>query len=236
MVTRRYEASQQTYDAKDLGAVADNLGQPVVRPFFALDLLLDDPLYFWTGLGELTLGGVTYTGAGNLLNVSTISETGDIRAANATVTLSGIPSSMLSLALQTKYHGRLAKIKFGLTSLDQDFLLTEGGDLLLQENGGEISVSFGDATVLSTLFVGYMDQMSIDEGPDTSAIALSLESKLVDLERPRIIRYTSEAQAIRFPNLPYADKAFEFVNDLQTRPLLWGKGVKTESGGSFLGF
>ena len=207
MVTRRYEASQQTYDAKDLGAVADNLGQPVVRPFFALDLLLDDPLYFWTGLGELTLGGVTYTGAGNLLNVSTISETGDIRAANATITLSGIPSSMLSLALQTKYHGRLAKIKFGLTSL-----------------------------VLSTLFVGYMDQMSIDEGPDTSAIALSLESKLVDLERPRIIRYTSEAQAIRFPNLPYADKAFEFVNDLQTRPLLWGKGVKTESGGSFLGF
>lgn len=207
MVTRRYEASQQTYDAKDLGAVADNLGQPVVRPFFAIDLLLDDPLYFWTGLGELTLGGVTYTGAGNLLNVSTISETGDIRAANATITLSGIPSSMLSLALQTKYHGRLAKIKFGLTSL-----------------------------VLSTLFVGYMDQMSIDEGPDTSTIALSLESKLVDLERPRIIRYTSEAQAIRFPNLPYADKAFEFVNDLQTRPLLWGKGVKTESGGSFLGF
>ena len=70
MVTRRYEASQQTYDAKDLGAVADNLSQPVVRPFFSIDLLLDDPLYFWTGLGELTLGGVTYTGAGNLLNVS----------------------------------------------------------------------------------------------------------------------------------------------------------------------
>lgn len=225
MANRQYADGGYTYKAKDLGGVAANLGEAVLRPFFAVDLMLDDPLYYWTGLGDLVLGGVTYTGAGNFLNVSALSETGDIKAANASVSMSGIPSAFLSLALQTQYHGRVARIKFGITFPDVDFLLAETGDSLTQENGGGLSTTIGDGTGLSTLFVGYMDQMTIDEGPETSTITMDLESKLVDLERPRILRYTTESQAMRFPNAAFPDLAFEFVNDLQTRPLMWGKGV-----------
>lgn len=230
MVTRQYQDGGYTYAGKDLGAIATNLGNATLRPFFAVDLMLDTPIYFWTGLGDLTIGGVTYTGAGNLLDVNTASETGDIRAANATLALSGIPGSLISVALQTKYHGRIARIKFGLTGLDEDFLLQENGDFLLQENGAAISISVGDGEVLTTLFVGYMDQMTIDEGPEASTISLTLESKLVDLERPRPIRYTTEGQRVRFPD-SVPDLAFEYINDLQDKPLMWGRGVKMGGGG-----
>lgn len=231
MVTRRYEVSGDTYTGKDMGSIAANLGKAEIRPFYAVDFELDDtPLHFWTGLGDLTLGSVTYTGAGNLLTISALSETSDVRSAGANISLSGIPGSLLSLALQTKYHGRIARIKFGLTALNQDFLLQESGDYLLQESGAAISVSIGDAQALTTLFVGYMDQMIIDEGGDTSTISVSLESKLVDLERPRPIRYTTESQRVRFPNFP-PDKAFEYVADLQDKPLMWGRGVKMGGGG-----
>ena len=224
MADRQYADGGYTYEAKNLGSITANLGEAVLRPFFAVDLMLDDPLYYWTGLGDLVLGGVTYTGAGNLLTISSLSETGDIKAANASVSMSGIPSSFLSLALQTQYHGRVARIKFGFGLQTLDFLLTENSDFLTQENGGRLSTTPEDGAPLSTLFVGYMDQLTIDEGQETSTITMDLESKLVDLERPRILRYTTESQAMRFPNAAFPDLAFEFVNDLQTRPLLWGKG------------
>lgn len=196
MVTRRYEDSGETYTGKDFGSVAANLGDATVEPFFAVDLMIDDtPIYLWTGVGELTVGDVTYTGGGNLLDVTTAAETGDIRATNATISVSGISASLLSVALQTKYHGRIARIKFGIGSS------------------------------LTTLFIGYMDQMTINEGEDTSTISLAIESKLVDLERPRPIRYTTESQRIRFPNAR-PDLAFEFINDLQDKPVMWGRGVK----------
>jgi hypothetical protein len=69
------------------------------------------------------------------------------------------------------------------------------------------------------LFVGYMDQMNIDEGPDTCTIALAVESKLIDLERPRVQRYTSASQKARYAG----DLAFDFIPDLQDRPLSWGR-------------
>jgi len=205
MVTRRYEDSGETYTAKDLGAVAVNLGNASIRPFFAVDLLFDTPQYYWTGLGDLTVAGVTYGGAGNLLDISALPETSEIKAANATISLSGINGALLSTALQTQYHGRLARVKFGLS----------------------------DPVVLVEIFVGYMDQMTIEEGPDSCTISLSLESRLVDLERPRPVRFTTESQRLRFPNKT-PDKAFEFINDLQTKPLMWGRGVRMSAGGGGL--
>ena len=68
------------------------------------------------------------------------------------------------------------------------------------------------------VFSGYMDQMTIDEGVETCTIGLTLESRLIDLERPRNRRYTSENQKTRFPN----DEAFDFVESLQGQRLAWG--------------
>ena len=64
-----------------------------------------------------------------------------------------------------------------------------------------------------------MDQMTIAEGPETSTIALSVESRLIDLERIRTRRYTSEDQKRRFPG----DLGLDFVNSIQDKELFWGR-------------
>ena len=65
----------------------------------------------WTGYGDLVVDGKTYTGAGNLLNIDSSSESLEMRANGFTVTLSGMDSSILSIALQEPYTGRPITVK-----------------------------------------------------------------------------------------------------------------------------
>ena len=61
--------------------------------------------------------------------------------------------------------------------------------------------------------------MSIDDGGQTCTISVSAESRLIDLDRTRERRYTSEDQKIDFPN----DKGLEFIADLQDKEIIWGR-------------
>jgi hypothetical protein len=217
---------------RDTTGLTEALSEPEVYPFFAVELMFDTrtvdfggvniesgPLYLWTGLGDLTIGDITYTGTGSMLQISDVKETADIAAAGATLTISGIPTEILALALQEPYQGRLCYLKFGMIGANKDFLLKQDGSFLLLENSSSIDISTGDPDALTDLFVGYMDQMNIDEGPETSVIGLAVESKLIDLERPRIQRYTSASQKARYAG----DLAFDFIPDLQDKPLSWGR-------------
>ena len=57
--------------------------------------------------------GVEWVGTGNLLSVSSIEETTELAVRGATITLSGVPSEVISLALQSAYQGRVSNIYFG---------------------------------------------------------------------------------------------------------------------------
>lgn len=192
-----------------------------IQPFFAVRLFFDtQTLNFWTGLGELSVGGVTYTGTGQLLQISQLQETAEISAKGATITLSGIPSNLISLALTEPYQGRVCEIYFGAIDANRVYLKDEDGNYILNEDSSRIDIGTGDPNDIVQVFSGYMDQMNIDEGAETSAIGLAIESKLIDLERPRVFRYTDANQKSRFVN----DKGFEFVEDLQDRRFNWGRG------------
>ena len=197
---------------------------PTVRPFFAVELLFDSPneLRFWTGVGDITYDGDVYTGSGNLMQISEIQESSDVAARGATITMSGIPSNLISLALDEDYQHRIAKIKFGIftesVSSDSELLINDSDFLLLNDAGDRLLIGYDSTITMVDLFVGRMDQMSIDEGPNTSTIALTIESKLIDLERPRVRRYTDASQQSRFPG----DRAFEFVTRLQDESLTFG--------------
>jgi hypothetical protein len=73
--------------------------------------------------------------------------------------------------------------------------------------------------VFNQLFSGYMDQMSIEDGADTCTIELKVENRLIDLERARVARFTSAYQKSVYP----ADKGLNFLEDMQGKPLTWGK-------------
>jgi len=174
--------------------VQEALDDEVIEPFFAIELLFDSaPIRLWTGIGDATIDGETYIGTGNLLDISSVEETTEIAVRGATITLSGMSSEVISLALQSPYQGRVCNMYFGVA------------------NGSVYSN-------LTQIFSGYMDEMNIDEGADFGTIELKVENKLIDLERARVARYTSQYQKSLYPN----DRGFDFVEDIQLREILWG--------------
>ena len=195
------------------------ISQEVVQPFFAVELLFDgnETLRMWTGQGTLVLDdGTQWVGTGNLLDISSIEETSEMSVKGATLTLSGVPSEVLSLALSEPYQGRVCNIYFGTFS--SGALLKETNNYILLQDGSRINVETGEKG-FNQLFSGYMDQMNIDDGPETSTIELKVENRLIDLERARVARYTQFYQKSVYPD----DDGLKFVEDLQTRKVPWGR-------------
>lgn len=196
----------------------DLLDDSVIYPFFAIELLFDgaEVLRLWTGQGTLVYQGLSWFGTGNLLSIDTIEETSEIAAKGATVTLSGVPSEVLSLALSEPYQGRKAKIYFGTFSRGN--LLQEDFAYILLQDGSKITLE-DRKTDLTEIFAGYMDQMNIEESPDGSIVTLTIENKLIDLERPRTARFTSAWQK----SIYAGDKGLDFVESIQNKEVYWGK-------------
>jgi len=189
--------------SRDLtSATITNISEATVYPFFAIELNFDSEiLRLWTGQGTLTLPDTTqWIGTGTLLDISAIEETAEMAVRGATLTLSGIPSEILSLALSEPYQGRVCNIYFGTFT---------GGDLTTAPSN------------FDQIFSGYMDQMNIQDGPETATIELKVENKLVDLERARVARFTSGYQKSIYPS----DKGFDFVESLQDREIFWGRNA-----------
>jgi hypothetical protein len=155
-------------------SLLNSLDDSVVYPFFAVDIdFSSGSLYVWSGLGNIVIGTKTYLGVGTLLNISSVEETTEIDAKGATITMSGIPSDFLSLALTEPYQGRECRIYFGMTSDPEDYV---------------------------EVFAGELDQMNISEEDSAATISVTVENVLIKLERPVVRRFTNEDQKSRFPD------------------------------------
>ena len=62
-----------------------------------------------------------------------------------------------------------------------------------------------------------MDVMTLQESGETCTIALTAESRLIDLERPRVRRYTAEDQKL----IDSDDSGLDFINSLQEATFEW---------------
>ena len=172
-----------------------------LRPFLAVELEFSTgTLLFWNGYGDLTCtaGGSskTFTGLGDLINVSSVSESDQVEAVGVALSLTGIKSSFISTALTANYTNRNASIYFGAFDSSKAVVAD-----------------------VYTLFKGKMDIMKIDEGAESATITLNLENRLIALDRPKNRRFTHEDQQERFSG----DLGFEFVPDLQDKEVIWGK-------------
>ncbi len=134
----------------------------------------------------------------------------------ASISLSGIPSNLLSLALSEPYQGRIAKIYFG--TFQQGSILQETSDYILLQDGSRINLE-STSTGFNELFSGYMDQMNIEESGDTATIEMMVENKLIDLERARVAGFTSGYQKSVYPG----DLGMDFIEDLQDKRIPWGR-------------
>jgi len=194
------------------------LTREVVYPFFAVEIdFASGPLYVWTGYGDLIANDNTYLGAGQLVNISSVEETTEIEAKGATITMSGIPSSFLSLALTEPYQGRPCRIYFGLWLSNKE-ISTEANQIITTENLFNFEVE-GESNFFAEIFSGELDQMNISEEGSTSTISVTAENVLIKLERPVVRRLTNEDQKSRFPN----DRGLEYVASLQDKEIFWGR-------------
>jgi hypothetical protein len=64
-----------------------------------------------------------------------------------------------------------------------------------------------------------MDVLKINEQAETSTIELAVENRLISFDRANERRYTHEDQQIDYAG----DLGFEFIPDLQDKPIIWGK-------------
>lgn len=211
--------------SRDLTAMLLNaLDDEVIQPFFAVQFDFDSgPIRAWTGVGNAFIDGQTYTGTGTLLNISSVEETAEMAVRGATLTMTGIPSELLSLALQEPYQGRVCKIYFGLFA--PEWILAGG---IWNDLGEWVDASYWQDSGVNTyanlteIFSGYMDEMNIDEGADFATIEMTVENKLIDLERSRVRRFSSGYQKTRYPG----DKGLDFVEDLQDKEIIWGRSIE----------
>ena len=150
----------------------------------------------WSGIGDLVYAGDTYTGVGNLLSVRLAEESKEIAAKGVNVALNGINSTLIAKALDESYRGRTMAIY-----------------LFFMDDNQVVLYPYA-------VFVGYINMMNIQDNGETSVISVDAESKLIDLQRPRERRYTSEDQKIDYPN----DKGLDAVTWIQNQKIKWGSG------------
>lgn len=170
----------------------------VVTPVVLTEAFFDSgTIRFWNGLGDFVYDGDTYTGSGNLLEVSQITETSNLEARGASFTLSGLPSSLIAIALAEDWQGRTITQRFAP----------------LDANGDAIADPF-------LFFSGECDAMDIEEAGSGANIKIAAENDILTLKRKSERRRTPEDQKIDYPT----DSFFDQVAALQSLDIVWGRG------------
>jgi len=178
----------------------------LIRPIYLMKAEFDaGDVNLWSGIGSLTFDGDTYLGAGDLLSISQISESAELTASGISITLAGVKQSLLTIARDEPYQGRVITLYLGA--------LNDSGDIISSP---------------VVLFSGFMDVMNISDSGETSSIVISAENKLIAFDRASVRRYTSEDQKIDYPN----DKGFEFVAKIQEKEIIWGRPTPSSQNGS----
>lgn len=162
-----------------------------VELFVAVEMQFDAGTFrIWSGNYDKTIGGNLFTGTGSLLNISGIEEGSDLSAKGVNISLSGIDTSIVAIALSEPYQNRVCKILVG--------------------SGNEYYEAFS----------GFLDVMTIEDSGDSCQINVTVESRLISLDRKVPLRYTQETQSHRYPG----DTFFSTVTSLQDKKVEWNMG------------
>ena len=185
--------------ARDLTASMESaVIADVVRPILIAEIqTASGYVRVWNGVGDLSWNSQTWQGVGTFGGVSPVQETTELQATGVNFQLSGIPSALISTALADIRWGRSATLWIGAFNTSTGALIADPYQI----------------------FSGLTDVPAIEEGADTATISISAESRLIDLDRPRVRRYTHEDQQL----VDATDLGFEYVPYFQAAEVTWGR-------------
>jgi hypothetical protein len=187
------------------------LSQGIFRPVIFVEAeFVSGYLRLFSGLGTKSWNSQTWYGAGDLMVVSAISDTEELKATAMSIAVSGIPSANISRALDECRPNYPVRVWFGALDVD--------GSVIADP---------------VQCFDGKMDVPTIDQGGDSCTISITVETELADLQRARVRRYTDEDQKSVYPG----DRFCEFVTKIQDANFTWGGKpagqIKGSGGGCF---
>ena len=158
-----------------------------------VEMDLTAPLNLNSANIDLTINGTTYLGTKGLGKVDPIRETA-AESPQLRFELSGVPSAGIALALAEPVQGKAIRIK----TCAFDSSTYQPLDVRLR-------------------WSGYLDVMSIDDGPDTATLSCTAEGAAVDLMRPITSLYSNEEQQRLYPG----DLSFQYVTDQADMRVVW---------------
>ena len=142
-----------------------------------------------------TAAGRTFTGIGDLGDISEIHESWQLQATSVKFSLTGIPATYLSIVLNEDTQGRPVQIEEGFLNTSTYVLVSEP----------------------HIIWKGFMDKVEIVENGKTADVSIEAESALATLNQPNERHLGTLDQQLRFPN----DRGLEFVHSLAEERLLW---------------
>lgn len=188
--------------------LSDAIAEQVVRPFMALRIELPDPVYVWTGRGNLIFDDAdgtsrTWQGAGEIGAIDSIGEATDGSATGIKATLFNVPG---------EFRDDIA---------DQ----AERG-VLMEFYVGSLNESFQTVAATKLIWKGKLDQYKITDGGNTLSVEVVGESRAIDQRRPSIKRFTDEYQQRMHPG----DLFFQFVSRMTEVSILWAQAETATAG------
>ena len=185
--------------SRDLtAAVAEALDASELKPaLFFEGAFPSGWVRIWTGTGDIVWEDKVWTGVGTLLGLGALEETSDVVASGTTVSLSGVPPDLVSLAISEARQGLPGRIWLALLTEDRQIIADP-----------------------VQAFSGRLDVTELQEDGHSCTLTISYESRLIDLGTARSWRYTHENQQVLHPG----DRGFEYVTAIQDQEITWGRG------------
>lgn len=168
-------------------------------------------IYFWQGkygdnneqyipfTVDTNVTTQTFTGAGNMIGISDVENSTEIKYPSLSLSLSGLPTDIVSnevydAALNDQYQGNPITLYCG--SIDP---VTKKPSLMV-------------------LYKGNLDVMTIANSGNAINISVTVKNRLQTLLRNKNLRYTEQRQLADFAG----DTSLQYVTDLQDLEIEWG--------------
>jgi hypothetical protein len=161
---------------------------PTVQPVYLVACEFTSGVdYMWTGIGTVVWDGFEWEGMGDLLGVSSITQTAELSAEGISISMSGINAGDVSSAISDVATYLTVDVYLGFLS---------AGVIIVDP---------------VHVFSGHLDVPSLQDNGDTATISITAENDLILLTKSSMMRYTNDCQQIFFP----LDTGFQYVPSVQ---------------------
>jgi hypothetical protein len=170
-----------------------------------VELELDGPTFtrFNTSRWSFTWNSVPWPAAGNLIELSEIEETVEVKAVGLRLVVSAVPDALFTMALDASYDYPGRPIRVWSAALSSTYTILDTPELI---------------------FSGQIDTMRVRKGrgPDSSVVTIQAENDLARLMLAEEQLFSDAEQKARFPG----DRGLEFLVSMSERVTVFGQSAR----------